>query len=88
MASSRRKESHGVEMFHKLLDEGVGEDNAACCCAGGKDGSGAGEVRPSGVDQAHTKFKASLHPVEGREGGHAVLKAGRQSTSGDGRDGI
>jgi elongation factor Tu len=49
----------GVEMFKKLLDEGMAGDNVGCCCAALQRRRGARQVlaKPGSITP-HTKFKA------------------------------
>ena len=68
----------GVEMFRKLLDEGVAGDNIGVLLRGvEKDGRGAGAgAGQAGVDHAaHEVQGGGVHPVEGRgRAAHAVLQ--------------
>ena len=61
----------GVEMFRKLLDEGVAGDNVGCLLRGvGKDDVERGQVlcKPGSV-KPHKKFKAEAYILTKEEGG-------------------
>ena len=61
----------GVEMFRKLLDEGVAGDNVGCLLRGvGKDEVERGQVlcKPGSV-KPHKKFKAEAYILTKEEGG-------------------
>ncbi len=61
----------GVEMFRKLLDEGVAGDNVGCLLRGiGKDEVERGQVlaKPKSITP-HTKFKAEVYVLSKEEGG-------------------
>jgi elongation factor Tu len=61
----------GVEMFRKLLDEGVAGDNAGCLLRGIKrDDVQRGQVlaKPGSI-KPHTKFKAEVYVLKKEEGG-------------------
>jgi elongation factor Tu len=61
----------GVEMFRKLLDEGVAGDNVGCLLRGvDRDGVERGQVlcHPGSVNP-HTKFKAEAYILTKEEGG-------------------
>ena len=75
---TEKKVVTGVEMFRKLLDEGVAGDNIGVLLRGvEKDDVERGQVlaKPGSI-KPHTKFKGDgLHPVEGRgRPSHAVLQ--------------
>jgi len=56
----------GVEMFRKLLDEGVAGDNVGCLLRGvGKDEVKRGQVSIT----PHKKFKANIYVLKKEEGG-------------------
>ncbi len=61
----------GVEMFRKLLDEGLAGDNVGCCCAGrsGRRSSAGRCWRSLGSITPHTKFKAESYVLTKEEGG-------------------
>lgn len=61
----------GVEMFRKLLDEGVAGDNVGCLLRGvGKDEVKRGQVlaKPGSITP-HKKFKANIYVLKKEEGG-------------------
>jgi elongation factor Tu len=61
----------GVEMFRKLLDEGIAGDNIGCLLRGtGKDDVERGQVlsRP-GTITPHTGFEAQVYVLSKEEGG-------------------
>jgi elongation factor Tu len=61
----------GVEMFRKLLDEGVAGDNVGCLLRGiDKDAVERGQVlcKPGSV-KPHKKFKAEAYILTKEEGG-------------------
>ena len=84
----------GVEMFRKLLDEGVAGDNIGVLLRGTeKDGRGAGAgVGEAGVDHAaHEVHGAGVCVVEGRgRAAHAVFQRVSAAVlpADDGRDGV
>ena len=66
-----KKSVTGVEMFRKLLDEGVAGDNVGCLLRGiSKDQVERGQVlcKPGSV-KAHKKFKAEAYILTKEEGG-------------------
>ena len=74
---TEKKVVTGVEMFRKLLDEGVAGDNIGVLLRGvEKTTSSAARCWPSRLDQAaHEVQGRGLHPVEGRRRpSHAVLQ--------------
>ena len=65
----------GVEMFRKLLDEGVAGDNVGCLLRGiDKDAVERGQVlcKPGSV-KPHKKFKAEAYILTKEEGGRHTL---------------
>ena len=61
----------GVEMFRKLLDEGVAGDNVGCLLRGiDKEAVSRGQVlaKPGSV-QTHTKFQCEVYVLKKEEGG-------------------
>ena len=94
LQADEKKVVTGVEMFRKLLDEGVAGDNIGVLLRGvEKDGRGArAGAGQAGVDHAaHEVQGRGVHPVEGRgRAAHAVLQ--RVSAAvlhpDDGRDGV
>jgi len=69
----------GVEMFRKLLDEGIAGDNVGCLLRGiGKDEVWRGQVlaKPGSITP-HKKFKAQIYVLKKEEGGrHTPFKKG------------
>ena len=61
----------GVEMFRKVLDEGIAGDNVGCLLRGvGKDEVERGQVLAApGSITPHTKFKAEVYVLTKEEGG-------------------
>jgi len=61
----------GVEMFRKVLDEGIAGDNVGCLLRGiGKDEVERGQVLAQpGTITPHTKFKAEVYVLTKEEGG-------------------
>ena len=61
----------GVEMFRKLLDEGLAGDNVGACCAASsaRTSSAARCWRSPGSITPHTKFKAEVYVLTKEEGG-------------------
>ncbi|GAB6188362.1 elongation factor Tu [Marinitoga arctica] len=69
----------GVEMFRKLLDEGIAGDNVGCLLRGiGKDEVWRGQVLAKpGTITPHKKFKAQIYVLKKEEGGrHTPFKKG------------
>ena len=60
----------GVEMFHKLLDEGQAGDNVGCCCAASTEDVERGMViaKPGSITP-HTKFLSEVYVLTKDEGG-------------------
>jgi len=71
----------GVEMFKKLLDEGLAGDNVGLLLRGRKKKTwSAGKWFASRFDTPHTKFKRSIRLDEGRRRpSHAVFLRLRRS---------
>ena len=68
---TQKKVVTGVEMFRKLLDEGIAGDNIGCLLRGtGKDDVQRGQVlaKPGSITP-HTKFKAEVYVLTKEEGG-------------------
>ena len=71
LKDTRKSVVTGVEMFRKLLDEGVAGDNVGCLLRGvGKDEVERGQVlcKPGSV-KPHKKFKAEAYILTKEEGG-------------------
>jgi len=71
LAAARKTVVTGVEMFRKLLDEGVAGDNVGLLLRGvGKDEIERGMVlaKPGSI-KPHTKFKAEVYVLSKEEGG-------------------
>jgi elongation factor Tu len=71
LRDTRKSVVTGVEMFRKLLDEGVAGDNVGCLLRGiGKDEVERGQVlcKPGSV-KPHKKFKAEAYILTKEEGG-------------------
>ena len=92
-APTQKKVVTGVEMFRKLLDEGVAGDNIGVLLRGTeKDDVERGQVlaKPKSITP-HTKFQGEVYvPDEGRRGtAHAVFQrvSAAVLSADDGRDG-
>ncbi len=71
MDESRKTTVTGVEMFNKLLDEGICGDNVGCLLRGvAKDELQRGQVLAApGTITPHTKFEAEVYVLTKEEGG-------------------
>ena len=70
-AETRKTVCTGVEMFRKILDEGVAGDNVGCLLRGiGKDEVQRGQVlaKPGSITP-HTKFSGKVYVLKKEEGG-------------------
>jgi len=71
LGDSRKTTVTGVEMFRKMLDEGLAGDNVGCLLRGvGKDEIERGQVlaKPGSITP-HTKFEAEVYVLTKDEGG-------------------
>jgi len=71
LGESRKTTVTGVEMFRKMLDEGLAGDNVGCLLRGvGKDEIERGQVlaKPGSITP-HTKFEAEVYVLTKEEGG-------------------
>jgi elongation factor Tu len=71
LGESRKTTVTGVEMFRKMLDEGLAGDNVGCLLRGvGKEEIERGQVlaKPGSITP-HTKFEAEVYVLTKEEGG-------------------